>query len=190
MWVLFKMIGMGVVFIALSGCSSLLPKVETTTESPWTSFIDAQASFDKIIPGQSSTADLKELGFDPFIAPNVTLVNYLDLIEHFIPNSSIEKSDLPPKVQTCLQAKEACYGYLIEPSHIDSERYGNALLDLLNFKKKTRISGWRFKALIVLQDELVMYKLSAGDPNVLKFEKKSNPLGPLQDVGSLLRFNP
>ncbi len=189
MWTVCRAAGIFSLLLILGGCSSLLPRVETTTESPWQSFEDAQIAFDKIIPGESTTADLKELGFDPFVSPNVTLINYLDLIQHFIPNSSIEKTDLPDSVQECLAAKESCYGYVVEPSRIDSNRYGNAVLDVLNFKKKTRISGWRFNALLVLKNDLVMYKLSAGDPNVLKFEKKSNPLGPLQDIGSLFKVN-
>lgn len=189
MWTVYRAAGIFLLLLILSGCSSLLPRVETTTESPWQSFEDAQLAFDNIIPGESTITNLKELGFDPFVSPNVTLINYLELIQRFIPNSSIEQKDLPESVRLCLAAKEACYGYLIEPSRIDSRRYGNALLDVLNFKKKTRITGWRFNALLVLKNDLVMYKLSAGEPNVLKFEKKSNPLGPLQDVGSLLKVN-
>jgi hypothetical protein len=179
----------GLLFVTLlTGCSSLLPRVENTTESPWHSFEDAQEDFEKIIPGQTTISELKELGFDPYISPNVSLINYLDLIQHFIPNSSIEMEDLPPSVQACLYEKEACYGYVIEPSVIHSKRYGNAALDVLNFKKLTQVSGWRFKALLVLKKDLVVYKLAGGEPNVLKFEKKNNPLGPLQDIGDVLRF--
>ena len=172
--------------IFLNGCSSaLLPEVEQTTESAWNSFEEIKTDFDRIQPMQTHFEDLKEMGFDPFEAPNVMLINYLELIERFIPNSSITMDDLPKGVKQCLQARADCYGLLVNPKRLDSKRYGNAFLDVLNFKRKTRITGWEFEALLVLQEDLVMYKLWSGDPKILKHEKKTNPLGPLQDIGTV-----
>lgn len=174
--------------LSVNSCSSLLPSVKKTTQSPWQSFADAKNSFDEIIPQKTTKKELQNLHFDPFSTPNVKLITYLDLIERFIPNESISLEDLPPGVKSCLEAKEACQGYEVTPNVISNKRYGNVVLDLLNFRRKTMIFGWKFDALIVLQNGLVVYKLWGGEPNVLEYEDKRNPLGPLQEVGKLLEF--
>lgn len=174
--------------LLISGCANLLPSVEKTTESPWTSFEGAKQSFDKIVPQKTTVEGLKALNIDPFETSNVKLITYLDLIERFIPNESISLEDLPPGVRSCLAVKEACYGYEVHPQKINSKRQGNVVLDLLNFRRKTITSGWKFNALIVLKKGLVVYKLWGGEPKVVQFEDKKNPLGPLQEVGKLLKF--
>ncbi len=172
--------------LSLAACSNLLPRSDTSNQSPWQNFEAAKVDYDKIVPNQTTKADLKKLGFDPFVTPNITLLNYLDLTTRFIPNSSITLNDLPPMVQKCLQMKDHCQGYAANPQHMHSQRFGNVALDLLNFRRETRTSGWRFETLLVLLDDTVVYKLWGGDPNILKYEKKNNPLGPLQEVSDLL----
>jgi len=165
-----------------SGCASLLPSVKQATKSPWQSFEDAKKAFDEIAPQKTTSKDLKGLGFDPFETPNVRLITYLELIERFMPNQSIRLEDLDPGVQTCLRAREHCQGYEVSPEMLDSKRYGNFFLDLLNSRRKKATKGWRFNALIVLNDDLVVHKVWGGEPNVSKYEDKKNPLGPLQDI--------
>ena len=175
------------VVLVSSGCSGgLLPSVKQTVKSPWQSFEDAKKSFDKIMPHQSTVEDLKRLGFDPFETPNVKLVTYLELIQRFMPNQSITFADLDPGIRTCLQAREACQGYEVTPQITNSKRYGNVVLDLLNFRRKTITLGWRFFALIVLKDDLVVHKIWGGSPGISEFEDKKNPLGPFQDIGEVL----
>ncbi|MDQ5909296.1 MAG: hypothetical protein QG599_1391 [Pseudomonadota bacterium] len=163
-------------------CSNLLPTVKQTTDSQWVSYEDAKRSFDRIMPGKTTVAELKSLGFDPFEKPNIRLLNYLEITELFIPNASIQLVDLHPDIQTCLKAKSACQAYEIAPKDINSLRYGNVLLDVFNFRKKTRTTGWKFQGLIVLNDNLVVYKLEGGQPNILELEDKENPLGPFQNI--------
>lgn len=186
---LFYLINLCIFVMLQAGCAAVLPSSKQTVESPWRSFEDAKESFDKIIPQQTSLAELKALGFDPFQDSNVKLINYLDLIQRFIPNESIRQEDLPAGVQTCLKAQGACYGYLIQPEVVNKKRYGNAFLDLLDFRRQTMISGWNVDALIVLQDELVVYKLWSGEPKILRYEDEKNPLGPFQDIGKLFKFD-
>jgi len=176
------------VILLANGCAGLLPSIEKTTQSPWDSFDSAKESFDKIVPQKTTSEDLKKLNFDPFETPNVKLITYLDLTERFVPNESISLEDLPPGVRSCLAAKEACQGYEITPQKINNKRYGNFFLDLLNFRRKTKTFGWKFSALIVLQNDLVVYKLWGGEPNVLEFEDKRNPLGPLQGIGEVIKI--
>jgi hypothetical protein len=169
-----------------SGCAGILPSVKNTTKSPWLHFEDAKRSFDKITSQQSTSDDLKRLGFDPFEIPNVKLITYLDLLKIFLPNDSIKMENLDPGVQSCLQARDACQGYEITPKILNSKRYGNAFLDLLNFRRQKITRGWRFYALIVLNDGLVVHKVWGGEPNISEIEDKRNPLGPLQNVDNIL----
>ncbi|NJN47115.1 MAG: hypothetical protein HC808_12225 [Candidatus Competibacteraceae bacterium] len=164
------------------GCSSLLPTVEETTESPWKSYADTKNSFDKIQPGQTTREDMKALGFDPFENPNIRLIDYLEITQRFLPNQSITLQDLHPAMRTCLEAKTSCRGYEITPRMVRSKRYGNAVLDVFNFRRKTRKTGWSFSGLIILNGDLAVFKLEGGEPKILELEDKKNPLGPFQDI--------
>lgn len=166
----------------ISGCSTLLPSTKQHTESPWDSYEAARNAYDNIVPGQTTLTELEVLGFDPFKTPNVELLNYLDIIQKFMPNQSIRIEDLDPAIQICLKVKDGCSGLKVSPEWISNKRYGNLFLDLFNFDRKTRTSGWRFDALLVVVDKVVVYKLYSGQPKVLRDENKRNPLGPLQDI--------
>jgi hypothetical protein len=175
------------ILISLNGCSGgLLPSVKKTTKSPWQHFEEAKKSFDLIVPHKTTSKDLKQLGFDPFETPNVKLITYLELLERFMPNQSIRMEDLDLGVQACLKIRELCQGYEILPQILDSKRYGNVFLDLFNFRRKQMKTGWKFNALIVLKDNLVVHKIWGGEPNIAEFEEKKNPLGPLQDINKAL----
>jgi hypothetical protein len=80
----------------------------------------------------------------------------------------------------------------VELQDIQDKRHGSLILDIFGFKRKTHESGWRFKGLILIKDELVVYKLSSGEPLVSREEKKLKPLGPLQEldlnVGSAVNY--
>jgi hypothetical protein len=167
----------------LFSCSttSLLPSQKEVVVTPWNSFGDATIAYDRITPYQTKKDELEELGFAPQVTPNVQILNYLDILEHFLPNQSITKKDLAEGLQDCLADQEQCKAYSITIRKFDSQRYGNVLLDLFNFRRKTNVSGWEFRALIVLKDDLVVYKLSSGAPMNDELRDTKNPLGPLQN---------
>ena len=166
----------------IGNCSTLLPSAKQYTESPWESHDAVKNAYDHIVPGQTTLKELAGLGFDPFVTPNVEFLNYLDIIQKFMPNQSIRIEDLDPAIQTCLKVKELCTGLKVSPEWASNKRYGNLFLDMFNFDRKTRTSGWRFEALLVVVDNVVVYKLSSGQPKVLRDENRRNPLGPLQDI--------
>lgn len=170
------------IVLPTGGCANLLPTVEEKTESRWGSYEDTKQAFDQIAPGTTTTAELKTMGFDPFENPNIKLLNYLDITQRFLPNESIGLKDLHPDVRACLEAKTACRGYEVKPQIVNSKRYGNVLLDVFNFRRQTRTTGWKFEGLIILEGERVVYKLEGGEPNILELEDKKNPLGPFQDL--------
>jgi hypothetical protein len=155
------------------------------SRTPWQNFEQAQAAYDQVIPHKTSVAELKGLGFDPLTTPNVKILTYLDLIQRFIPNASITLNDLQPDVRSCIESKDCCHAYEMDLELTDSKRYGNLFLDVFGFNRKTKTTGWTFKALIIVKDETVAYKLRSGEPNVDKLEKKTKPLGPLQELDNI-----
>ncbi len=166
----------------LSGCSttSMLPRQQDTVITPWNSFGEAKKAFDQISPYETKKNELVELGFAPQVTPNIKILNYLDILERFLPNQSITVGDLAPGMQDCLTDQEQCIAYEIIIRKFNSQRFGNVFLDLFNFRRKTAVSGWEFKSLIVLKDGLVVYKLSSGTPQTDELHDSKNPLGPLQ----------
>jgi hypothetical protein len=89
-----------------------------------------------------------------------------------------------------MKVQQACVGYLMEPSKIDQRRVGNFFLDFLNFKRQTLTTGWKFSALIVVVDQMVVYKQWTGQPKIESTDLRTNPLGPLQGMGEALKVVP
>ena len=158
---------------------------KTKDESRWDGFEQVKASFDLIIPFETTKADLEKLGFDPYQTSNVRILNYLSIINKFMPNASITMADLPPALRGCVEAKDFCVAYDLKIRNIESQRQGNLFLDLLRFKRRAHQTGWRFSAFIVLVDDVVVYKLWDGQPRIEGEVYKKNPLGPLQEPADL-----
>lgn len=173
--------------LVLSGCGSLLPVAKSRTESPWHNFDQAKETVDKVIPYQSTREDLVTLSLDPFQNKNIEILTYLDLAALFMPNASFRKEDLVEGVRNCLDVQEKCYGYRIAVSNMESRRFGNVFLDLFNFKRKSHRTGWKFEALLILQDDVVVYKIRGGTPKIDEYVYKRNPLGPLQESEAILK---
>ena len=178
----------GCTLLLVGGCSSLLPSGRQETPTPWQSYGDAEAMFAKIIPNQTRLAGLKDLQIDPATTPNLALLNHADLLRRFATGSALTAEVLDESLRTCLAVRARCSALEIEHVHTDRKRVGNFWLDTFNFRRKVDVTGWRYNILIVLQDDLVVYKLWSGKPNIRDVEEERNPLGPLQGVGdSLLR---
>jgi hypothetical protein len=170
----------------VSGCSSMLPRSREVTASPWETYQEAQQTFDKIIPGMTRAAELKDLQLDLGSHPNLLIMNYSDVLRRFVPNASISLSDLDFGVKDCLSAKTACQGYEITQKSVRKQREGNFFADVLGFHRETQITGWSFNGLILVKDGVVIYKLTGGQPSILQNEETRNPLGPIQTIGQKL----
>ena len=166
--------------LMVSGCGGLLPSTRQTVRSPWKSFGQAKKDYDKIIVGKTTASGLRKLGFDPFTNPNITILTYVDIIQKFMFNPSIKVKDLDPGLQKCIKARSGCDAYAIGPKMLFSKRHGDVILDLLNFKRNTRQWGWRFDALAVMVNGVVVYKQWGGNPDIDSTTITINPLGPLQ----------
>ncbi len=169
--------------VFLAGCSSLLPRAHTNTVGPWQNYYDAQRVFDQIIPYQTTLEDLKTFKLDPASNPNITILNYSDVIRRFIPSPSVSAEELAPGVRECIKAKAACSGYEIVQNSSTRKRYGNFWVDFANFKRKTEVTGWSFSGVILVKDKIVIYTLTGGQPTIRQLEESKNPLGPFQGSG-------
>lgn len=160
----------------------MFPRTETTVISRWNSYNDVLATFNQVVPGQTTTNDLQCLGFDPGVSPNVHILNYIDVINRFMPNPSITKADLPDPVRQSIERKDGTVAYELDLSNIKTKRSGNLFLDMTNFKRVTHTTGWRFKGLLLIEGNRVVYKIASGDPSVDNYDKKVKPLGPFQEI--------
>ncbi|MEO1896436.1 MAG: hypothetical protein ABGX36_01295 [Cycloclasticus sp.] len=177
------LIFMLLVVVFLTACGSPLPRAEEVTKSPWDSFQQAMDAYDKVILNQTTVKELKQLGFDPYSTPNVKILSYLDIVQKFMPTNSVKLEHLPLSVRDCLAKQEACMAYEAHPGVVKRKRIGSAFKDLLGFKRRTIESGWRFNALIVLVDNVTVYKVWSGVPFIDSEKSRRNPLGPLQGSG-------
>lgn len=176
--------------VAAAGCAALLPYERESVESPWGSFDDARAAYEKIRPGQTSAEDLRPLGFHPDAAPNVEILTYMDVYRRFVPNDGVRLADQDPGVQQCLASREGCLAFRVRPTRLEAKRHGNFFLDFLTFRRQTETTGWRFEALLVIVEDRVAYKLWEGNPSVLSREDRIQPLGPLQNIDIPVPFLP
>jgi hypothetical protein len=178
---------MAVLLLMLTGCASLLPSSTIITKSPWASFDGAKLTYDKIIPDVTTVDDLKKLGIDPFLTPNIKILNVTEIVILFLANPSIKKEDLEPGIQICIKSKDRCTAYQIMPSRLNVNRTGNFWLDLFTFKRHTVNTGWEFKGLITIVDDVVTYKdPPGGRPLISTDQIELKPLGPVQEVGTVI----
>ena len=96
-------------------------------------------------------------------------------------------------MEECLKAQSLCNGYVFEPQVVKSKRYGNFWLDVFYFKRKTLETGWKFKASFLVINNIVVDKYWSGEPQINQDKEVINPLGPIQELGSILmrsKYNP
>lgn len=167
----------------LAACGSLLPEGRSDTPLPFDSYEAAQTALDKVKPFETRLDALKPLGFDPQAGPNVTLIPYPDVIARLAPHPGVPIDALDPGIRRCILAQTACSAYLFHFETQHRERLGGFWLDFLNFRRVTRTTGWRFDALVVVSDGLVLFRNAAGQARIDQTERQHNPLGPLQPAG-------
>ena len=71
------------------------------------------------------------------------------------------------------------------PAH--GRRHALGICLLLNFRRTTRVSGWRFDGLLAVRDGVVLFRSYGGEPRTDRTERQVNPLGPLQPAGEAAR---
>lgn len=167
--------------LALAGCSSLLPRSDLATQESWASFEEAREAIERIVPHQSSRADLKLARIDPYVNPAVTILSFSEVAQRF--GTALKPEELEPGIRECLTSGRACSGYSIVVKKTERRRAGNFWLDFLSFRREVDVTGWTFNALILLVGDTVAYTLHSGQPRFHEREVSRNPLGPLQNFG-------
>lgn len=172
----------------MAGCSSMLPRARSES-SPFKSFDEARSAIDALVPMKSDVATLARMGIDPVQQPNTVILTQADVVRRFVPSAVLRREDLDPGVLACLDARDACRGWEITASRIVKARTGNLLADFTNFSRRSETTGWRFNALILLINDVVVYRAWGGQPRVNEIEVNTNPLGPLQEMGPAIITN-
>ena len=174
--------------LLLASCSHMLPRARSES-SVFKSFDEARAAIESLVPMTSNVGTLRQLGIDPVTQPNTTILTYSDVISRFVPSNLLQRQDLDPGVLACLDARDHCRGWAISGERVLRARTGGFLADFTNFSRRTETTGWRFNALVLLVDDVVVYRTWGGQPNLEEIEVRTNPLGPFQDIGSALVTN-
>lgn len=171
------------ILVILNGCAVFLPSSKAVVLVPWDSFQSIQTAYEKVVRNETTVHQLKKVGFDIYSTPNVKILNYIDIAAT---TQNIKYEDLSVGLVRCIKVRESCKGYQIEPNVMINERLGNFWLDVLDFKRKNKGTGWRFKAVFLVIDDVVVDKFWNGDPKIIVDSEVKNPLGPFQEVGGLV----
>ena len=169
--------------LSVTGCTSLLPRSTTVTNSPWKSYKEVVGAYNEVTPNKSTVHDIKKLGFNIYSTSNLKILSFVDIA---VATSALKRDDLGEGIAFCLKVRDLCTGYIFEPQVANSDRYGNFWLDTFNFKRKTKESGWRIRASFLVVDSVVIEKFWYGEPLISLDREVVNPLGPLQELGSII----
>lgn len=168
--------------LTVAGCGSMLPKSQSQSPT-FQSFDEARQAIESLVPRQSNLQALSDMGLTPAKQPNTLILTHADVVRRMVNGSVLGKEDLDPGIMTCINARDACRGWELNVARISKARTGGFLADFVNFKRRTETTGWRFNAMILLVDDVVVYRAWGGQPVINEVEVNTNPLGPLQDMG-------
>jgi hypothetical protein len=168
---------------ATTGCRSLLPNGDDRTLQPWSTYNDAYSAVDHIVPYHTTRQALREQKIDPAVNPAITILSYTDLLQRLNAMAAVAPENRERGIADCLNAGKRCTAYAIDLHQTRTRRVGNFWLDLLNFRRHTVTTGWTFSGLIIFVDDVAVFALAGGQPNVNTEQVSRNPLGPIQGVG-------
>ena len=169
--------------LLLCGCANLLPRGDSERISGFDSFEGASQAFDSIVPYRTTIEQLSTLGFDVQSSANVTLIAYPQLTGRLAPDRGVPFEAIDPGIRECILARLACQAYEFRLGRETTRREGNFLADFLNFRRTTRVTGWRFEGLLAIRDGVVLFRSRGGEPRSDRTDREVNPLGPLQGAG-------
>jgi hypothetical protein len=168
----------------LAGCSGLLPRARTEEVSSFAGFEAAREAFDRVVPYRTTLDELKALGFDARASGNnVRQIPYPQWVGRLVPNPTLSIDDLDAGIRDCIAAQQACRAYEFRLGAQTQKRHGNFLADFLNFRRLTQTRGWRFEGVVLVRQEVVLFRNHGGEPKIDIVEERVNPLGPLQVLG-------
>ena len=99
-------------------------------------------------------------------------------------NQSVTLSDLDRGVQECIRAKTVCRGLEINQKPGEEAPQRQLLAGLPGLQARDAHRGLPLQRLVLLKDDMVVYKLTGGQPVIREQEENQNPLGPVQSIGN------
>jgi len=168
--------------VLAGGCATWLPEGRTDT-TPFKTYDEARQAVEALVPMKSDREALEQGGFNPIKHPNMTLLTHADVVRRFLPSAILKREDLDPGIILCLESRDACRGIEVIGVKIARERKGSFWADFFNFQRRTETTGWRFNAVVLMVNDLVVYRSMGGQPAIDEKEVTRNPLGPFQDLG-------
>ena len=166
----------------LGGCGHLLPHESQSVQAPFADFAAAEGAVERIVPFETTPAELQSLGFD-LRGPNVVQIPYPELVDRLAPNPSVPLAELDSGIRECILSRMACEAYEFKLGQETHRRTGGFWADFLNFERTTEVRGWSFQALIVMKGGVVLFRNPGGEAHIARTQHQSNPLGPLQPAG-------
>lgn len=170
---------------SLTGCAALLPRGGETEPSRFASYEEAAQFFSSIRPYVTTVSELHDLGLDVRASPNVQRVPYPQWFVSLV-GPQAARDATAPGIRDCHAAGQGCEAYVFRFSKVRHERVGNFAADVLNFRRLTKTHGWRFEAVLLVRDGVVLFSNQGGQPSIERVEERRQPLGPLQDAGQAL----
>ena len=180
----------GALSLLLAGCSALLPRTTDVDSHKFRTYDQVMASYEGISQGKTRLAELPALGFDTRTTPNIEVLSYTEIVDRFVPSETLSLDHIAPAARTCIEAQFRCSAYVFHLQNSRTDRNGGVVPDLLGVEQDTIKTGWSAEIVLLLQDDLVVYKVISGQPNIEDRRDKTQPLGPFQDVGKNILGSP
>ena len=168
---------------ALGACTSLLPRASSDAGTGFSSFEEARVAAERIVPLKTSIQALGDLGFNIERGQNASLISYPEIVVRLTPHPGVPINLLDAGRRQCIDIQRACRGYVFRFEREDRKREGGFWLDFFNISRTTHLTGWRFEALIVVSEEMVLFRNFSGQARIERVERQRNPLGPFQPAG-------
>lgn len=169
----------------LAGCSAVLPH-ESNIDSRFQSYDQLVEAYGKIDTSRTRLAELSGLGFDPRTTPNIKVLSYVEIIDRFVPSDAMTLERVPPAVRTCIEVQDRCSAYVYRLQHSETRHNGYVVPDLIGIERDTTKVGWSAEIALLVRDDRVVYKVMVGQPYLENRHDKTQPLGPLQDLGKIM----
>jgi hypothetical protein len=172
----------GVLALMLAGCGGVLPRESEVDSKKFQTYDQVLASYGDVNLGRTHVNDLPAIGFDTKTTPNIEVLSYAEIVDRFLPSETITMEHLPKSVQQCIEAQYHCSAYVFHLRNSHTEHSSSVVPDLLEIERDTVKRGWSADVVLLVQDDLVVYKVISGSPNSEDQHDRSQPLGPFQDI--------
>jgi len=168
----------------IGGCSSTPRTSEKLTASNYSSFESARDAFLQIVPGETTSDELRALGIDP-AKEGTTIVGSMGLSARLVPfNAALVNTEQPldllsENLPQCAGMGQRCEIWITRYARLRAKRR-NPWLELLRFRRMRDKTGWRFDGAVVLMDGIAVESVWGGIPRIHELNDRIRPLGPFQ----------